>query len=584
MSTKIFISRQTSSNYDRPLADYLELIESYSQQKITTIDTLHYYLLKITQIYSQRQRNKLLSQDLSELFLKWFHDFLSQNFFSGLQYLLRYLLDLFVSDDKDDRAPYRSPRDVTAVDPFWKYFLDPSLSSSSSFLSLLLKAHTIYQHDIAIPKLISYLLKYFVERDSERPFLLEGIDSYDSNRQDTNQEERLNQDNGQLQRQGLGQESPQERTKQWSQFLEEVILILMKKECSLSMMFNYARCLHWLPESKRRNEKLIVSGLNRILSSIYSMQAPVACFRIPSIQCSELESYLILSALSLFHTWPSLTHDDNKCQERIHFEILCDQLMIGLHSYYRNARLCLLVCLSIKSALEKEREASPSLICPPHPHPRPSLSEHCLSRWNLLEQLVTVIRHHANKYRIVVAALECFYLLTQPSLTSSPFQILTPTSPPPSTEDDHHSSPSTSISSSSISTSSSSASSSSPSLFPAIFPSTDDRVSTLLSLWNPFLTSQYFHQKWNQRKSFCLFLVCCCRSSCVYGNWSVHNEMKQLIFPSLDLIFSSIIPMKSNKSSHHIAPSASLKRSENVKLVEKIFFSKSLCVRISSYL
>jgi hypothetical protein len=564
MSSKVhsfFRDHSSGSCSGGSLVDYLELIESFSQQKITTIDTLHYYLLKITQICSQRHRSKLISQDLFELFLKWFHDFLVQNFSLGLQYLLRYLLDLFLSDDQD------SQNLNTAADPFWKYFLNRFSQPSESFLCLLLKCHTIYQHDIAIPKLISYLLKYFVEKDSERN-LLEDTKGYSSD-----------------QRQGQGQE--EQRAKQWSQFLEEVILILMKKECSLSMMFNYARCLHWLPEAKRRNEKLIVNGLNRILSSLYSTHASVPCvsLRISStIHCSELESYLILSALALFHTWPSLSHDgyDRHTKHKIHFEILCDQLMVGLHSYYRNARLCLLVCLSLKAALEKERISSPSS----DPHLGHSLTEYCIDRWNLLDQLVAVIRHHANKYRIVVTALECFYLLTRPSPTCALFQIRTPNSPPPST-DERDSSSSFSVSVSSSTSSLSSSSSSSPSLFPSLFPSSDDRVSLLISLWSPFVTSHYYSHKWNQRKAFCLFLVCCCRSSCVFGNWTVRKEQKQLVFPSLDLIFSSIVPMRKSPctpSSGCASNALSRKQSEKVKLVEKIFFSKFLCVQISSYL
>jgi hypothetical protein len=536
------------------------------QEKKLTLPILQKSLKTITECYQQSipslADTLILHSQISHLFILWFQELMENNHQLGLQYLLKYFYDLLLCSSTTPFSSPSSSSSFSASPPSHDHEnIRPGQISlpyfNHSMIVTLLRLHSIYSDPnspsgccMIILKYVTYLLKYFIESNAATNPPL-NLEEYAS-------------------------------PHQWSLFLEEVILILMKRECSLSMIFNYGRCLNALSHYKRAIQTLIVSSLSRVMTAISSsMHHSVDGFSLlaSSLQCNELESYLILSALSLFYSWkpiPSL----NSFQ-------LCDQLMQGMDFFPLNSRLCLFVCLSIKFALEME------LSQPANDQKKIPLSRHCTTRWNLPERLIKIIHDHPRKYRLIVTALECFYLLVNPSSSassssssrqSSPpsFMIAFPT-PTPSLILEYHSTPH---------------SPSPPLLFcQSSFPSTEERISSLISQWNPFLTAQYYDLRWQRRRSFCLFLVCCCRSSCVYGHWSSRRDNKQkqdlFIFPSLDLIFSSILPMRP-RTLHPITSTTPLSslpsplthqhRHENVKLIEKILFSKSLCLQISSFL
>jgi hypothetical protein len=565
--TKKSTSPSASTSSVDPFHKYQNLIQSlYQQEKKLTLPVLQNSLKIITECYQQFSMSSLsaetliLHSQISQLFILWFQELIDNHHQSGLQSLLKYVYDLLLCSSA---ISFSSPSSSSSFFPFSpqyhyndkiKTYQIPSPFLNHSIVSSLLRLHTIYSNPsgccMTILKYVTYILKYFIESD---PHL------------------------------SLEEYAP---LHQWSLFLEEVILILMKKECSLSMIFNYGRCLNALSHSKSAIQKLIMSSLSRVITAISSMHSVGGLsLQTSSLQCNELESYLILSALSLFYSWTPT------CLPSLNLFQLCDQLMTGIDSFSHNSRICLFVCLSIKCALETELLQNEG--------DGQTLARYCTTRWNLPERLIKIIHDHPQKYRLIVVALECFFLLVSSSSSEqrslSPSFMITSSTPTPSLVLDHHP---TCLSPFPLS---------SPPLLSS-FASTEERISSLVSQWNPFLAAHYRDLRWQRRRSFCLFLVCCCRSSCVYGQWTCRkNRCEQQkcqklqpeeghFFPSLDLIFSSIVPMKPRSppppiTSAALSPLSLLltqqqpqQHRENVKLIEKIFFSKTLCLQISSFL
>jgi hypothetical protein len=317
-----------------------------------------------------------------------------------------------------------------------------------------------------------------------------------------------------------------------SKFLEDVSIYLLKREASVTTIFNYSRNIVLMRDSKMKMREFVCSAVYTTFNVITS------CDR----SRQSVESYRILCTLLVFHTWECIDHPEQlRAASQNHLTAdqyinMFDMIVVCWAKIKRNPSMVALMCIAVRTSLRpfvgKDFKGSfPS-----------TLQRHLLDHTVLTDLLLSTISLHCDNYRVLVSALECLFCLTSPHRSASDessYHIITASTLHP------------------------------PEVcrlggrytFP---PAADERCIAVLDAWWPYAVRARLNARWRRRKSFCMLLACCIDMSCAHKDSAFSNGQ---MFPPLALIYSAICPLD-----------------REMRAMDKVFFSKTLCSRVASFI